>query len=209
MAWNSFLEETHTDASLILYNGKIIFEHYARNMKPTTPHMLFSITKSFIGLLGEILIAEGIVDPEKKVEEYVPELKESAWAGSSLRSLLDMTDGVDFDETYSNPEAEVHKYSRAYWGPTNETETPGGVYSLLPHFKNRLAPREGEIFKYRTPAGDVVGWALQKATGQSLADLFYSRLWTHIGAADEAYMIVDTSGQEIAATGYVKFSFTI
>jgi CubicO group peptidase (beta-lactamase class C family) len=171
-------------------------------MGPDTPHMLFSVTKSFTGLLAEILIAEGTLDPEKKIEEYVPELKGSVWAGSSLRSLLDMTDGVDFDENYSDPEAEVYKYSRAYWGPApGQKFDDCGVYSLLPSFKNRTSPAEGKIFKYRTPAGDVVGWALQKATGESLKDLFFTRVWAPSGASDEAYLIVDTAGQEIAATG--------
>lgn len=200
-AWKSFLLDTHTDSCLVLYQGKVIFEYYARDMTPQTPHMLFSVTKSFIGLLAEILAAEKVLDVDKNILDYVPELSTSEFASSTVRQLLDMVDGVTFDETYSDPNADVYIYSRAYWGAReNEPHVPGGVYSLLPNFCKRFAA-PGEVFKYRTPVGDVVGWALQRASGQSLSELVSTRIWGPIGAVHEAYMIADTAGQEIAGTG--------
>lgn len=195
--WHEFLERTYTDAFLVLHRGVIVHEHYANGMAPDTPHLLFSVTKSFFGLLAEILIAEGAVNPQAHVETYVPELAASAFAGTTVRQVLDMTDGVAFDEDYANPEADVHRYSAAYWTPQAGF---GGVFEALKGLTTRTAP-PGTRFSYRTPVADVLGWILLRATGQSLAKLLGDRIWRPAGCADNAQILLDTAGHEIAGTG--------
>lgn len=195
--WAEFLERTYTDAFLVLHRGELVYEHYANGMTADTPHLLFSITKSFFGLLAEILIAEGTVDPEAPVVRYVPELGESGFAASTVRQILDMTDGVAFNEDYANLEADVHRYSAAYWTPQAGS---GGVFEAL----KRLTAREAEPgaqFRYRTPVADVLGWVLLRATGQSLTKLLGDRVWRPAGCADNAQILLDTAGHEIAGAG--------
>ena len=193
IGWSEFLELTHTDAMLVLHRGRIIFEHYANGMAPETPHMLFSITKSIVGLLAEMLIAEGILDERAQAALYVPELAEAAFGVATIRSLLDMRDGVQFDENYANPGAEIHLYSAAYWG-----KAEGGVRAALPRVGSAGA---AGAFAYRTPVTDVVGWCVVRATGKPLAQLFSERIWSRIGAEKPAFWVRDTGGHEIAATG--------
>jgi CubicO group peptidase (beta-lactamase class C family) len=201
MSWHEYLEVTHTDAVIVLHRGVIIEERYRRDMTAATPHMVFSITKSIIGLLAEILAAEGSIDLAVRVSHHVPELAASAFADASIRDLLDMVDGAAFDETYANPEAEIHTWSPAYWGPKTGQPPSLGVYEALIGLTRRAA-RPGSRFAYRTPVGDVIGWVLQRATGQALSDLIATRLWGPMGAEHDAYLIVDPAGQEIAATGF-------
>ena len=201
MSWRDYLEATHTDAVVVLHRGVIVEERYGRDMTPATPHMVFSITKSIVGLLAEILAAEGAIDLSGLVDHHVPELATSAFAGASIRDLLDMVDGAAFDETYSNPDAEIHTWSPAYWGPKTGQPPSAGVYEALIGLTRRAAP-PGSRFAYRTPVGDVIGWVLKRATGQALSELIATRLWAPIGAEHDAYLIVDSAGQEIAATGF-------
>lgn len=201
MSWPEYLEVTHTDAVIVLHRGVIVEERYGRDMTASTPHMVFSITKSIIGLLAEILAAEGSIDLAAPVTHHVPELAASAFAGASIRDLLDMVDGAAFDETYANPEAEIHTWSTAYWGPKTGQPPSAGVYAALTGLTRRAAP-PGSRFAYRTPVGDVIGWMLKRATGQTLSDLIATRLWGPMGAEHDAYLIVDPAGQEIAATGF-------
>ncbi|MEZ0244515.1 MAG: serine hydrolase domain-containing protein, partial [Sphingomonas sp.] len=193
--WPGFLGATYTDALILLHRGRIVFEHYANGMTPGTPHMAFSITKSMIGLVAERLIALGLLDPESPAERHVPELAQSGFAGVSLRHLLDMTDGVAFDEDYANPDADVHRYSGAYWGAAG-----GGTLTGLRSLTARSA-EAGASFRYRTPVADALGLVLRRATGTRLSDLVAEHVWFPAGCADEAYMLVDTAGMEISGTG--------
>ncbi|MBO9711689.1 serine hydrolase [Sphingomonas sp.] len=195
LGWNAFLAETYTDAALVLHRGAIVYERYFNGMTPATPHMAFSITKSIAGIVAERLIDAGRLDAEAKVEALLPELAASGFADATVRQVLDMTDGAAFDEDYANPDAEVHRYSAAYWGDSTE-----GVLGALPMLTRRSAA-PGAQFRYRTAAADVLAHLLRRATGERLAALVAREVWQPSGCGDEAHMLVDTSGLEMAGTG--------
>ncbi|WP_157214999.1 serine hydrolase domain-containing protein [Flavisphingomonas formosensis] len=195
--WAEFLRRSYTDALIVLHRGAIVHEYYANGMTAASPHMLFSITKSIIGLVAERLIATGRIDPDAPVGTVVPELAGGAFGPARLRHLLDMTDGAAFDENYADADAEVHRYSAAYWTPEAGLD---GVLGQLPSIVRRAA-EPGALFAYRTPVADVLGLALRRATGRPLAELVAEEIWTPAGCGDEAYMLLDTAGMEIAATG--------
>jgi CubicO group peptidase (beta-lactamase class C family) len=182
------------DGLLILHRGRIVHESYRNGMDATSRHMLFSMTKSLVGLITELLALDGAIDLARPASAYVPELSGTPFGGAILRDLLDMRDGVYFDETYADPYADIHRYSAHYWG-----DGEGGVRAAL----SRLAARGTSPgrFAYRTPVTDVIGWALAKATGRGLAALLSERVWQPIGAESDALFVLDTGGNEIAAAG--------
>ena len=47
-----WLKGSYTDAIVVLHKGRIVYERYMNQMRPETPHLLFSVTKSFTGLLA-------------------------------------------------------------------------------------------------------------------------------------------------------------
>lgn len=197
ISWAVFEAQTYTDAMLIIHNGAIIHERYYNGMTRHTPHHAFSVSKSFIGLLAENMIADGELNKGAAVTTYVPELAGSGFAKADVRHLLDMTDGVAFDEDYTNPGADVHRYSANYWTPALAN---GGVRAALTRLTGRNhAP--GSEFSYRTPVTDALGWVIARASGKRLADLFNERIWHPAGCADDGHFLVDTAGDEIAASG--------
>lgn len=197
ISWSEFEERTYCDAMLVLHRGAIIHESYRNGMRPDTPHHGFSISKSFVGLLAEILIGERIVEADAPVTFYLPELGASAFAPATVRHLLDMTDGVAFDENYADPDARVHHYSANYWTPA---AAQGGARQALAQMVDRAHP-PGLAFAYRTPVADALAWVLAKATSQRLTDLFVERLWHPAGCADDGHFLLDVAGDEIAASG--------
>ena len=62
ITWAEFERRTYCDAMLIHWQGAIIHESYRNGMTPATPHHSFSVSKSFVGLLAEMLIADGTLD---------------------------------------------------------------------------------------------------------------------------------------------------
>mgnify|MGYP003377333955 FL=1 len=91
--WPQMLQAIHVDAALVLHKGRIVEERYLNGMKPTTPHLMFSATKSMAGLMAAVLVAEGKLDANAMVAAVLPELADSAWAGATVRQVMDMTDG--------------------------------------------------------------------------------------------------------------------
>jgi CubicO group peptidase (beta-lactamase class C family) len=193
MDWETFLAVTHADAIAVAHRGRLVVERYRNGMTPATRHMLFSITKSVAGLVAERLAAAGALDPSARAAELVPDLAGSAFGDATLRALLDMRDGVPFDENYADPDADIHRYSRGYWGPDGE-----GVRAKLAALP---AGPGRDRFAYRTPVADVVGWVLERATGRRFADLVASHVWGPMGAEHDARLVLDNAGDSIAGSG--------
>ncbi|MGZ4477709.1 MAG: serine hydrolase, partial [Nocardioidaceae bacterium] len=97
------LEETHTDAFAVAQDGVLVAEGYAPTGGPTQPHVVMSVTKSVVGCVAAILTDRGVLDPERDVAAYVPELAQTGFAGATVQQLLDMRSGVRFREDYANP----------------------------------------------------------------------------------------------------------
>jgi CubicO group peptidase (beta-lactamase class C family) len=104
-----FLRETDTDGFIIVQRGQILFERYGNGMKQETPHILMSVSKSMLGLLFGLLE----LDPQTPVAELVPEVKDTAYRGATLRHLLDMRAGVAFNEDYLATSGPIVDYRKS------------------------------------------------------------------------------------------------
>ena len=96
-----YLDSSYTQGLLIIQNDTIVYEDYARGQTAETPHISWSVAKSFISALFGIAMEEGhIKSVEQKVEEYLPELIGSGYEGVRIKDVLQMSSGVGFDENY-------------------------------------------------------------------------------------------------------------
>ena len=97
----------NTRAVLVVHDGRIIAERYAEGFGVDTALIGWSMTKSVVNALVGILVKEG----KLSLDAPVP-LQE--WAGAddprraiTLAQLLHMTSGLEFEENYANPLADV------------------------------------------------------------------------------------------------------
>ena len=165
---DEFLDATWSDAVVILQDGDLVFERYARGVDPHAPHILMSATKAVVGLLVGTLSAAGQVDVERPVETCVPEVADGPYAGATLRHLLDMRADVVLDE----------RQQRAYeaatgWGPAPPDQ------GLLAFFSSLRGPAgsHGGPFRYVSANTDLLGIALERLTGVGIPELTSTRLW--------------------------------
>ena len=107
MTWKESLDANYTDGMLILHRGAIVYEYYSGCLDREGRHGAMSVTKSFVGTIAEILIAEGELNESKLVSEYVPELEPSAFGNATVRQVMDMTTGLDYNENYADPESDI------------------------------------------------------------------------------------------------------
>jgi CubicO group peptidase (beta-lactamase class C family) len=202
MTWAQSLEANYTDAILVLHKGRIVYERYFGVMKPSQPHMAMSVTKSYFGTLGAMLVAEGKLDANARVSQYIPELKDTAYDDATVRQVLDMTIGVKYSENYADPNAEIWQHVRAggvfprpagYAGPTT-------FYDFLQTLKKE--GEHGQAFAYKTVNSDVLGWLIRRASGKSVGEVLSERIWQKLGAENDAYMLIDSVGTEFAGGGF-------
>jgi CubicO group peptidase (beta-lactamase class C family) len=192
-----FLAETQSDGFVVLHRGVLIYEHYDPAMPATAPHILMSVSKSMLGLLFGAL---GI-DPERRVADLVPEVRETAYAGATLRHLLDMRAGIAFDEDYLATSGTIVEYRKATgWSPLLPGDTPSDLHSFYRFLTERDGPHGGR-FHYVSPNTDLLGWAIERAGAAPYAELMSEHLWKPIGAERDAYVTVDRHGAARAAGG--------
>ena len=139
-----------------------------------------SVSKSIVGCVAGILAGRGALDVTAPVEQYVPEVAGSGYGGATVRDLLDMRTGVQFRETYDEPDAEVRVMERSMgWRPRLEGD-PVGAYAYLASL-GRAEPHGG-TFTYRSADTDMLGWVCERAAGTRMADLVSTLLWQPMGA---------------------------
>jgi CubicO group peptidase (beta-lactamase class C family) len=189
------LSAIRTDAVVILHNGKLVFEWYARGNNAHTPHILMSATKAVMGLLAGMLHESGDLDLDADVSTYVPEIATMLYQGVTLRHLLDMRTSIIL-----NPEQQRAYEIAANWEPADGGEQGADLSSFL---QSLAAPPQahGGPFSYISANTDLLGLAIERATGQTIAALLSARIWRPMGAEHRAYITLDRKGLARCAGG--------
>jgi CubicO group peptidase (beta-lactamase class C family) len=201
MTWAESLLANYTDGIVVLHRGRIVYERYTGALTETGQHIAHSVTKSFYGTLGAMLVAEGRLDEHARVSAYLPELKGSAFEDATVRQVLDMTTAQKFSETYTDPNAEIWDFARAGgilpWPPGYAG--PKSLYEFLPTVRKQ--GEHGAGFAYRSTNAEVLTWLIRRVTGQSAAEALQTRLFGLIGAEQDAYLGLDPAGNGVGAGG--------
>lgn len=201
LTFSQYLRATYADATLIMKDGKVVYEAYHEGMPAENPHMLWSVTKSFGGLIATQLLEEGTLRADALVTDYVPELHSSGWRGATVQQLLNMTADIDYSEVYADEQSDVVSYALSA-GMLPAPAGYAGARSLYAYLPTIGADGEhGERFIYRTVHTEVLGWVLRRATGKHVAELISERIWSKLGAEQDAYMLLDSNGTEWAGAG--------
>ena len=201
LTWESSLAENFTDAILVLHKGAIVYERYLGVTRPDSTHIAFSITKSYVGTIAEMLIAEGKLDPAAPMAALIPELAGSGFADATLRQVLDMTTALDFSEEYTDPNSGIGAFSMAL-GLTPRPPGyagPADVFAYLPGIAK--AGTHGERFTYRTCNTEVLGWLVARTAGKRLDSVLSERIWAPLGMEQDADFLIDSTGMPFAGGG--------
>jgi len=198
----SWLETNYVDGLLVIHRNKVVAERYLNGMTERTLHLSQSVAKSIVGTVAGILIGRGEVSASKPLTYYLPELESTAYRGATVQHVLDMTSGVTFDEDYTTSHSHMAMLDVACgWKERKDGSWPENVWKLI--LSLREAEREhGKAFSYRSIETDVLAFALQRASGVSLADLVSRELWAPMGAEEDACFTVDSTGYALADGGF-------
>lgn len=187
--WEAIGPKTETQGVLVVQNDSIVYEKCIGDISPDKIAGVFSVTKSVTSLLCGIAVDEGYIKSiDDVVTDYLPELKkrDPMWQKLTIRHLLDMRSGLDFDDTYSlslrgKDIRRLHAMARLNYG----RNIPAQIRKL----KFRCEP--GKEYRYESMTTEILGVVIERATGRRYAEYLEEKVWTPLGMESPAYMNYD------------------
>jgi len=195
-----FLERTYTNALLVLREGRIVSEIYRNATTERTRFIAWSMTKSVTSVLVGCALAEGRIDSlDTPISRYLPELKGGGYDGVSIRQVMQMRSGVDYEERYDfeHPGRAASNHIAAL---VKNTARFADVARTLPRLHE-----PGTVFQYKTIDTAVLGWLIERVTQGSVAAYTARCLWEPLGAESDAFYIMDGPpgvGREFSGAGF-------
>jgi CubicO group peptidase (beta-lactamase class C family) len=173
------LEKNKSVAFLVIKDDSIRYEQYWDHYDQSSLSNSFSMAKSFVSVLIGVALDEGkIKSLDEPVGNYIPHFKEGANAELTIRQLLMMSSGLNWNESYSSLFSVT---TEAYYGTD--------LAKLVNNMKV-VSPR-GKKFDYMSGNTLVLGMIVEKATGMKLAEYASEKLWKPMGAVHAAEWSLD------------------
>jgi CubicO group peptidase (beta-lactamase class C family) len=187
----AWLEDTVTTSLLVVAGGSVVHEWYAAGHGPGTRFLGASMTKSALGHLVGRAVAEGRLGLEDAVCDHVPELRGSGYDGTTVLDVLTMTSGVAWLEDHRDPASPASRLLGAFLDGRDSRP-------LLREVRAGVPP--GTRWEYSTADSQVLDWVRERATGVRFVDDL-ARLWSDLGCAEDAFVVVDGEGVALAGGG--------
>jgi CubicO group peptidase (beta-lactamase class C family) len=175
----SFMNDLQTRAYLVFKGDSIVFEKYFDKHDINTVSNSFSAAKTVVALLIGIAVEEGkIKSLDEPVGNYIKEFNSQGKEKITIRHLLWMASGLDWEESSSNP---LSENAESYYGTD--------LYGLVTRQKAISQP--GKMFNYQSGNSQLLGYVVEKATGKSVAEYTQEKIWKRIGTEHEAFWSLD------------------
>lgn len=193
---DAYLKETVTDGMIVLHRGTVVYERYDDGFDARQPHIWASMTKSVTGLLAAQFIAEGRLDPQARLDRYVPELEGTPFGESTVQQNLDMQVAVRYPD---NVPPDLGLFAATGLIPRG-ADMPADIYSFLRVASIPETDRQVPAFFYQNGSPEALAWALRRISGQTWSQLVEQSIWSRF-AQEDAYVQVDELGTEMASGG--------
>lgn len=181
---------------LIVKDGAAVFERYEAGNTEETRWMSMSVVKSISATLVGAAIRDGhIASIDDPVVDYLPQLEDSAYDGVTVRHLLQMSSGVAWNETYTDPDSDRRAMLEA-----QISQEPGAILDLMASLPRAADP--GTAWNYSTGETQIVAALLEAATGLHVADYLSEKIWAKFGMASAAtWWLESPGGLEVGGSG--------
>ena len=144
------------------------------------------MAKSWVATLIGVAIKDGYIKSvNQKVGDFLPEFNDEPKSKITIKDLLTMSSGLDWDENYYNP---IGQAAEAYYGDN--------LKEVGPKFKSIDFP--GKTFIYHSSCTQILSFIIEKAVNKTISDYLSEKLWIPMGASKSATWSVDENGDEKA-----------
>ncbi|KUF11258.1 serine hydrolase domain-containing protein [Pseudoponticoccus marisrubri] len=192
--YDAWLARRAVTGIVVLRDGAVVHEAYRLGTGPEDLRISWSVAKSYLSGLFGILMQQGHIDSlDDPVTKYAPDLAGSAYDGVSIRHVLQMASGVEFDEDYLDFWSDINKMGRVL-------ALGGSMDAFAAGLEARTGP-PGQDWAYVSIDTHVLAMVLRGATGQSLTELMGTHLLGPLGTRAAPYYVTDGDGVAFALGG--------
>lgn len=187
--FEEYLEDNKTVAFLVIQNDSIQYEKYWDNYDETSIVPSFSMAKSITSILIGCAIDDKLIQSvSEPVTNYIPELKENSFEKVTIEHLLQMTSGLDFNESYSNPFGDAATF---YYG----TNLRKAIEKL------KLKAEPGKQFEYVSGNSQILGLVLERALkNKSITSYLEEKIWKPLEMEFDASWSLDRNKDGLEKT---------
>ena len=171
---------------IVIRDGKILYESYNFGNNEESKWVSFSVTKSVTSMLLGAAMKDGFINSvNDPIVSYLPQLKNSHYDRVSIKQILHMSSGVDWNEDYNDPSSDV-SIASAY----NSLK----LYNYLRTLGTSSEP--GAKFNYNTAETNLIGGLVRSATSYNLSNYLEQKIWQPFGMEFDAYWVLDYDHKE-------------
>jgi CubicO group peptidase (beta-lactamase class C family) len=171
----------------VLKDGEIRPEEYFLGTKADDRRISWSVAKSYLSALMGVVLAEGAIDSlDDPVVKYAPALSESAYHSATVRNVLNMASGVEFDEDYLDFNSDINRMGRVL--------ALGGKMDDFAASIDASFAEPGADWQYVSIDTHVIGMVIRGATGRPISDLLAEKILAPLGMEQDGYYVTDGVG---------------
>ena len=189
-----FMQRNRVGGLLVLEDGHVRLERYALGNNDRSRWTSFSVGKSIVSTLVGAAVKDGaIASIEDPVTKYLPQLRGSAYDGTTVRNLLQMSSGVKWNEDYTQADSDIGRMLKC-----TADDKPGCIIDFMSKLPRAAPP--GSVFNYNSGETHLLGLIVSAATHKHLTDYLSERIWSRFGMESDGYWLLEsTNGAEMAA----------
>ncbi|MCV6597064.1 MAG: beta-lactamase family protein [Mangrovicoccus sp.] len=191
---DQWLDARSVTSLLVLKDGEIVFEEYYQGTKPEDLRISWSVAKSYLSALMGIMLEEGaIASLDDLASDYTPSLADAAYDGVTIRQVLTMSSGVEFDEDYLDYHSDINRMGRVLaLGHTMDDF----ALSITQTFTE-----PGSDWQYTSIDTHVLGMVIRGATGRSIPELLNEKILQPLALEQEPHYLTDGAGTAFVLGG--------
>jgi len=180
---DDYVKQQNVAGLIVVKDGEIVYERYELGNNAESRWLSYSVAKSVTSLLIGAAIKDGYIrSVDEPVSDYLPRLKNSSYDESTIRNLLQMASGVQWNEDYADRKSDINTVT---WHTL-------ALYEYLRNKPRESAP--GEVFNYNTAETNLVGTLLRSAIGNNLSTYLSAKIWQPFGMEHDAYWVLSEPG---------------
>jgi len=165
---------------LMIHRGKVVYQEYP-GMNPTDIHVWMSPGKATVGLIIAQLEAEGKIDMQKQVVDYLPDFKGTYWDGIKMIDAANMATALQLEETLDaiiDPTSIIVRFFSAEFGFPNPADGQlENWMNILKEAEPIEGEKPGERFRYSSAVTQVFVVIAERIENKTWSRIFQERVW--------------------------------
>ncbi|WP_288142286.1 serine hydrolase domain-containing protein [Mesorhizobium sp.] len=161
-----FRSAAHFSGLVVARGDRILYEAYAPDFGPDRPQLVCSITKMNLNIMLGRCVADGILDLERRVKDYLPEIG-TGYGEATVRAVADMNIANDYSDDGATA---ISLEAAAGWRLSPEDGTELTIRPILcgitgDDLVNRIGGPD-----YKSASSDVLGWVVERVSKRPVRD---------------------------------------